>query len=75
MSLPAYMSVSEVARIIGVNRSFVLEHIHSGDLRASDVSKNKKRATWRISGANLQKFLEYRETDQEKLKQIHNTKK
>ena len=75
MSLPLYMTVSEVARLIGMDRTFILASIHTGDLKASDMSKKKKRATWRISGVNLQKFIDDRETDDKKLKLIHNTKK
>tara|TARA_R100000501_G_C2525793_1_gene50962 strand:+ start:229 stop:438 length:210 start_codon:yes stop_codon:yes gene_type:complete len=69
------MTVSEAARLIGMDRTFILDSIHAGDLKASDMSKKKKRATWRISGANLQKFIDDRETDSKKLKLIHNTKK
>lgn len=75
MSLPLYMTVSEAARLIGMDRTFILDSIHTGDLKASDMSKKKKRATWRISGVNLQKFIDDRETDDKKLKLIHNTKK
>ena len=71
MNLPLYMTVSQAAKVVAMDRTYVLDSIHSGDLKATDMSKGKKRATWRISGAHLEKFMTDRGTDDKKLKLIH----
>lgn len=54
----AALSVAQVAERLGIRTHSVLDLIHSGELRASDVSlKPGGRPRWRILPADLEAFL------------------
>jgi excisionase family DNA binding protein len=55
------LSVRDVAEHLGIRRHVVLALIHSGDLRAADVSvKPAVRPHWRILPEDLESFLDQR---------------
>jgi excisionase family DNA binding protein len=58
----AYLTVAEVAKILAISTPCViLAAIHAGELGAVNIARpGAKRATWRISPEDLEKFLERR---------------
>ena len=74
MNLLRYMTVTEASDEFRLNRKTILAMIHEGRIEASNVTSNRKRATWRIATAELLRVFEEGKTDKEKLKLIHSTK-
>jgi excisionase family DNA binding protein len=57
-NVPSYLSPPEVARRFGVNADKVRTWIHSGELHAVNVAARAAgRPRWRISEADLAKFV------------------
>lgn len=54
--------VKEVAEMLSIHKGKVLLLIHTGKLRAVNVSTGDKRPTWRIPNSDLQRFLAERES-------------
>jgi len=57
-----YLDAPRIAKQLGVKQQRVLSWIHSGELRAVDVSENGKRnrPRWRIARQALEEFLRER---------------
>lgn len=53
-------SVQTIAIAIDVSDETVLRWIHSGDLKAFNISKRSTRPRWRIAQSDLDTFLETR---------------
>lgn len=57
-TLPEYVNPPTVARMLGINVDKILTWIHTGELRAIDVSTTRgQRPRWRISRESLDAFL------------------
>lgn len=59
MEVGKFYSVGQAAELLACDVETVLAWIHSGELVAVDIckSKNRKRPTWRLSDAELGRFL------------------
>jgi hypothetical protein len=53
-----FLSARQVARRLGKSRTWIQAQIESGALRAFNLSENGVRPLWKISEADLQKFLD-----------------
>ena len=61
---PSWLTIQDIADLLRVSRDTVERWIHTGQLRAVDVSSDKarsgRRTSWRISTNSLERFLEAR---------------
>ena len=58
MSKPEYLTPPQVSALLGVGHDKILAWVHSGELRAVDLSATRgKRPRWRISRDDLDVFL------------------
>jgi excisionase family DNA binding protein len=56
-----YLTPPQAATLLGVHHDSVLTWIHSGELRASDLTATRgARPRWRIHRADLEAFLQRR---------------
>lgn len=61
-----YLSVPEIAEMLGVGQAKVLGWIRTDQLTATDVSSNRnERPRWRISKSALESFLARRSTSRQ----------
>ena len=61
MSKPEYLTPPQVSALLGVGHDKILAWVHSGELRAVDLSATRgKRPRWRISRQALDDFLSCR---------------
>jgi excisionase family DNA binding protein len=59
----AYLTPGQIAARLELRKvATVLGWIHSGELRAVNLSAGGKRATWRVAAADLEAFLAARRT-------------
>ncbi len=54
-----------ICESLGIGIEPVLTWIHSGQLRASNISNSTKRPRWRIAKTDLAEFLERRSNQQQ----------
>jgi excisionase family DNA binding protein len=57
-----YFDPNKCAKILGVKAQTIRDWIHSGELRAVDVSKGNCRARWKINPSDFYAFLETKST-------------
>ena len=64
LSTDAWMSVDQVAVLLGLSRDTVGKLVRSGELKAADLSPNFQklghRPLWRVNRAELAKFIQSR---------------
>ena len=60
-----YLSPPEIARLLRVDHNKILLWIHRGELRAADVSLNRKRPRYKVAKTDLAAFLARRSTSPE----------
>ena len=61
-SKPEYFTPPQLGDLLGIGHNKVLDFIHSGELRATDLSAKRGRPRWRISRRDLESFLATRVT-------------
>ena len=60
-----HLTPKDITEQVGVGIEPVLAWIHSGQLKASNVSNSPNRPRWRIAKTDLQDFLDRRSNQQQ----------
>ena len=55
-----YVSVTTMAQMYELSKSFIRDHIRAGNLNATNISTNAVKPVWRISIEDADDFMDFR---------------